>query len=139
VYWLPTPLASFPFTSPPVRHRVPSHLNWSLILLHHNRRFLASLAISRTAVVHCHQTVESSSHSRIHIILLTFIIQTGIAPFLGTFGKLRKVIYTSVCPSVRVHTTRFPPDRFARNVTLERFIQNLSRKLKSDKHKAYST
>jgi len=22
-YWLPTPFASFPFTSPPVRHRVP--------------------------------------------------------------------------------------------------------------------
>ena len=28
-YWLPTPFSSFPFTSPPVRHRVPSHLNWS--------------------------------------------------------------------------------------------------------------
>ena len=28
--WLPTPFASFPFTSPPVRHRVPSHLNWTL-------------------------------------------------------------------------------------------------------------
>jgi len=25
VYWLPTPFASFPFTSPPVRHRVPPH------------------------------------------------------------------------------------------------------------------
>ena len=23
-YWLPTPFASFPFTSPPMRHRVPS-------------------------------------------------------------------------------------------------------------------
>jgi len=23
-YWLPTPFASFPFTSPPVSHRVPS-------------------------------------------------------------------------------------------------------------------
>jgi len=23
-YWLPTPLANFPYTSPPVRHRVPS-------------------------------------------------------------------------------------------------------------------
>jgi hypothetical protein len=29
-YWLPTAFASFPFTSPPVRHRVPSHFNWSL-------------------------------------------------------------------------------------------------------------
>jgi len=32
-YWLPTPFASFPFTSPPVCHHVPSHFNWSLILL----------------------------------------------------------------------------------------------------------
>jgi hypothetical protein len=29
---LPTPLASFPFTSPPVRHRAPSHFNCSLLL-----------------------------------------------------------------------------------------------------------
>ena len=29
-YWLPTPLARFPFTSPPVRHRVPSGFNWTL-------------------------------------------------------------------------------------------------------------
>ena len=29
-YWLPTPFASIPFTSPPVRHRVPSHFNWTL-------------------------------------------------------------------------------------------------------------
>ena len=29
-YWLPTPLSCFPFTSPPVRHRVPSHFNWTI-------------------------------------------------------------------------------------------------------------
>ena len=28
--WLPTQFASFPFTSPPVRHRVPSRFNWTL-------------------------------------------------------------------------------------------------------------
>jgi len=26
----PTSFASFPFTFPPIRHRVPSHFNWSL-------------------------------------------------------------------------------------------------------------
>jgi len=31
-YWLPTPLSCFPFTSPSVRHRVPSHFNWTLPL-----------------------------------------------------------------------------------------------------------
>ena len=29
-YWLPTPFASFPFTSPPMRHRVPSSFNRTL-------------------------------------------------------------------------------------------------------------
>jgi len=29
-YWLPTPFSCFPFTSPPVRHCVPSHFNWNL-------------------------------------------------------------------------------------------------------------
>jgi len=27
---VPTPFANFPVTSPPVRHRVPSHFNWTL-------------------------------------------------------------------------------------------------------------
>ena len=30
MYWLPNPFDSFPFTSPPVRHRVPTHFNWTL-------------------------------------------------------------------------------------------------------------
>ena len=29
-YWLPIPLARFPFTSPPVHHCVPSGFNWAL-------------------------------------------------------------------------------------------------------------
>jgi len=29
-YWLPTPFAIFPLTSPPVRHLVPSRFNWTL-------------------------------------------------------------------------------------------------------------
>jgi hypothetical protein len=32
-YWLPTPFSCFPFTSPPLRQRVPSHFNWTLLLL----------------------------------------------------------------------------------------------------------
>jgi len=30
-YWLPTPFASFLFTSPPVCHRVPSRFSWTLL------------------------------------------------------------------------------------------------------------
>jgi hypothetical protein len=29
-YWIPNPFASFPVTSSPVRHRVPSHFNWTV-------------------------------------------------------------------------------------------------------------
>jgi len=31
-YWLPTPFAGFPFTSPPVRHRLLPHFNWNISL-----------------------------------------------------------------------------------------------------------
>ena len=34
-YWLPTPFGSFPFTYPPVRHRVPSRFNWTLYMNTH--------------------------------------------------------------------------------------------------------
>ena len=49
-YWLPTLFASFPFTSPPVLHRVPSYFNWILPhflrveLLHVYRLLLALFA-----------------------------------------------------------------------------------------------
>ena len=33
VYWLPTPFARSPFTYPPVRHRVPSRFNWTLLTM----------------------------------------------------------------------------------------------------------
>ena len=33
-YWLPTPFASFPFTSPPVRHRVPPGSEGALPVIH---------------------------------------------------------------------------------------------------------
>jgi len=35
-YWLLTPFVSFPFISPPVRHRVPSRFSWTLP--HHDLR-----------------------------------------------------------------------------------------------------
>ena len=34
--WLPTPFASLPFNYPPVRHRVPTHFNWSLPRMLHS-------------------------------------------------------------------------------------------------------
>ena len=40
-YWLPTPFASFPFTSPPVCHRVPSHSDSALTHVQSTPNFVA--------------------------------------------------------------------------------------------------
>jgi hypothetical protein len=42
-YWLPTPFANFPFTSPFVRHRVPSHFNCTLQLAGLERIFILGM------------------------------------------------------------------------------------------------
>jgi hypothetical protein len=43
-YWLPTPFASFPFTSPPVRHRAPS--GFKRTLLHSLTSHLLHLSVA---------------------------------------------------------------------------------------------
>ena len=43
-YWLPTPFASFPFTSSPVSHRVPSHFNSTLLITVLRCKFVVSVA-----------------------------------------------------------------------------------------------
>ena len=63
-YWLPTPFASFPFTSPPVRHRVPSHFNrtlpidykatWGYIAATQNRSATSRLLIRSLSLYHLH-------------------------------------------------------------------------------------
>jgi len=47
--WLPTPFASFPFTSPPVRHRVPSDSERTIL-----HRFIMSVPLS----IHMEQLVS---------------------------------------------------------------------------------
>ena len=47
MYWLTTQFASFPFTSPPVRHRMPSLFKWSL------PRFLQVGLLSRPITHKC--------------------------------------------------------------------------------------
>jgi hypothetical protein len=45
VYWLPTPFSCFHFTSPPVRHRVPSHFKCSLTTVLKHNQYLHSVII----------------------------------------------------------------------------------------------
>ena len=56
-YWLPTPIACFPFTSLTVRHQVPSHFNWAL-LPERTRNFTTTPSCSDS--VHC--CVHFSAH-----------------------------------------------------------------------------
>ena len=67
-YWLPTPFASFPFTSPPMRHRVPPHSERSIIRANKmptrcNRWFfIAKLTVRSTCFGHNyahHQELKS--------------------------------------------------------------------------------
>ena len=45
--WLPTPFSCFPFTSPPMRHRVPSQFSWTLPTSHLNLLPLPNLTVKQ--------------------------------------------------------------------------------------------
>jgi hypothetical protein len=68
-YWLPTPISCFPFTSPPVRHRVPSHINRTLIQhylwfpLHRIRKQNEKSAYSTCVCLMCIGTCSGNGHS----------------------------------------------------------------------------
>ena len=51
-YWLPTPLACFLFTSPPVRYRVPSGFNWAFFSYKH-LSYVGSMVWVRLDLVSC--------------------------------------------------------------------------------------
>ena len=102
-YWLPTPFASFPFTSPPVRHRVPPGSERALPTLCNvlgwwvsrrdrvwsyldSRKYLRQVAIitkqSRGIYVSA-GTAASSFDDRIKEALASFIVIHGI--LIGTY------------------------------------------------------
>ena len=49
-YWLPAAFGSFPFTCPPVRHRVPSHVYWTVPTFRRSFRSPPSTMKKETAV-----------------------------------------------------------------------------------------
>jgi len=71
--WLPTPFASFPFTSPPVRHRVPSG--------------------SERAI---HKTVTTASGTG-HIYCAATSLQRSLATFDGGSCKVPEAVVTVLC------------------------------------------
>ena len=85
-YWLPTPFSCFPFTSPPVRLRVPSHFNWTLtqfgMLCNMNFFLIFSL---------------------IHSVVITLDSQVGISKVSGSkliVPRFHSIFTTSTWPAV---------------------------------------
>jgi hypothetical protein len=70
-YWLPTPLVRFPFTSPIVRHRVPSGFNWALHIL-----------FTRRCPAPHHQPHQPNSQYHTSFIFSTVIFPGGILSHL---------------------------------------------------------
>ena len=66
-YWLPTPFAIFPFTSPPVRHRVPSGFKRTLPRSRsscHNKR-KAQYSILRPAMLTRNSQRQEETHHKL--------------------------------------------------------------------------
>jgi len=70
-YWPLTPFACLPFTSPPVRYRVPSHFNWTLPTVYHQNdmpvcrnvfRPTSFACLSGRAMVTLHRAIHGRSY-----------------------------------------------------------------------------
>ena len=82
----PTPFASFPFTSPPMRHRVPSHFSWTL-QIHCNAKHLKwrilisaiclSFALIKQSVIFLYAVVARKSWV-LHPVLSNSSVPTGV-------------------------------------------------------------
>jgi hypothetical protein len=59
-----TPFASFHFTSPPVRHRVPSHFNWSLHMFRSRRYHCRIIKCNQKHILH--NSAEKGEFDRMH-------------------------------------------------------------------------
>jgi len=95
LYWLPSPFASFPFTSPPVRHRVPSHFNWTL--LYWLPTLFSSLPFNSPPVRH-----RVTSHFNWSLIN-TFYFPSRASPCATPSRFNWSIINTFYFPPVRYH------------------------------------
>ena len=75
--WPNTPFASFPFTSPPVRYRVPSHFKWTLLQIKYNFCFPSpyQLIIRQMSCYSalCNKILTASLNEQIRYSIMRFI------------------------------------------------------------------
>ena len=106
-YWLLTPFASFPFTSPPVHQLVPSRFNWILTA---DKRLGASRVGAPTSSVDAVPRGNSIS-----AVVARETTQRITGAVLG--GKKRRGLLQSRCPSM---PKRAPPPLHTETVEWKR-------------------
>jgi len=79
--WLPTPLACFPFTSPPVRHRVPPDSACALHTCTHTYTHMHTHTYTRTYTcthtythTHTHALTHAHTHAHTHMHTHTYTL-----------------------------------------------------------------
>ena len=85
-YWLPTPLAYFPFTFPTVRHRVPSGFNWALQCFHIFLRPFNNYIIFFLQLPLSFQSSSINPFSPISPLIPTAQVSLGLPRFLLPHG-----------------------------------------------------
>jgi hypothetical protein len=102
-YWLPTPFSCFPFTSPPVRHRVPSHFKSSIWLVPWETSQDSTLSIIRNVVTHVEPSaIVPKFNSLSHFTAVAFSWRKTIERTACDTSKFQ--LQFKVCKSVRHHT-----------------------------------
>ena len=105
-YWLPTPLACFPFTSPPVRHRVPSGFNWALLTPSFERPIARLLSNALTLYdTCCHLKPADSSCPELVVLSSLQIVDLGKVPLsvniwmCKLWTRMRNLTFRWLCAS----------------------------------------
>jgi hypothetical protein len=98
-YWQPTAFASFPFNSPPVRHRVPSGFNWTLML-----DTSRSETVWRVLAAHSIRKFPLHFPSRASPCAIRFQLDSnaGYATFRGSVKGTGYPLHSRVSPSLRL-------------------------------------
>jgi hypothetical protein len=101
-YWLSTPFASFPYTSPPVRHRVPSGFKHTLPqYLHIALTFVTTVCTGMITqyTSKCIGYCVRCGVQQMKFFLYILYISHDMLPLLHNMGKL--LLFCVVCISVR--------------------------------------
>ena len=111
LYWLPTPFACFPFTSPPVRHRVPSGSERALPLAGPSSRAVSGVGLRPLAC--CDRGFESHPAAWMFVCCECCVLSgRGLCDGLIIRSEESYRLWrVAVCDQVTSYARRLKPDR----------------------------